>query len=63
MLGAYVQNQKHIDRKILTRAAKEVFGTAIETKSSKPFWSPRVGAMLAIMVLLAAGIFMVYSNQ
>ncbi|MEJ2180623.1 MAG: AAA family ATPase [Gammaproteobacteria bacterium] len=63
MLGAYVQNQKHIDRKILTRAAKEVFGTTIEAKSSKPFWSPRMGAMLAIMVLIAAGIFMVYSNQ
>jgi len=63
MLGAYVQNQKHIDRKILTRAAKEVFGTAIEVKSSKPFWNPRLGAVLAMLVLIAVGGYMVYSNQ
>ena len=63
MLGAYVQNQKHIDRKILTRAAKEVFGAAMEVKNSKSFWSPKLGAVLAIVVLIAVGGYMVYSNK
>lgn len=63
MLGAYVQNQKHIDRKILTRAAKEVFGAAMEVKSNKPFWSLRLGAVLAILVMVIVGGFMVYSNK
>ena len=63
MLGAYVQNQKHIDRKILTRAAKEVFGAAMEVNGNKQFWSPRLGAVLAILVLIAVGGYMVYSNK
>ncbi|WP_455199764.1 AAA family ATPase [Kaarinaea lacus] len=63
MLGAYVQNQKHIDRKILTRAAREVFGAAMETRGSKPFWSPRLAAVLTILVLIVVGGYMVYSNK
>ena len=58
MLGAYVQNQKTIDGKILTRAAREVFGDVKkrDTYSRAPFWTRgKVVALVATLVLGVSG--------
>lgn len=57
MLGAYALNQKKVDGRILTKAAREVFGENTYAK-------PRSGGMLAWLVtglfLAAAGLFWTY---
>jgi general secretion pathway protein A len=56
MLGAYVQNQKTIDKKILARAAREVFGDAKHHQVRKPFWSKgKVVSFVALLILATGG--------
>ena len=62
MLGAYVQNQRYIDRKILERAASEVFGDKIKSqKSSRKWlkWGVAAG-LIALAVLLTS---VIYKNR
>ena len=64
MLGAYVQNQKHIDNSILNRAAKEVFGVPVSSSGAAGFFrSPRFGIALATLLLIAIGAYMVFDNK
>jgi general secretion pathway protein A len=65
MLGAYVQNQKHIDRRILSRAAKEVFGTTHIPKSGggRSWLSPAMGVAAAIVILVAIGGYMIFDHK
>ncbi|WP_455208992.1 AAA family ATPase [Kaarinaea lacus] len=63
MLGAYVQNQKHIDKHILNRAAKEVFGSALETKSHRSLSPVMLGVVFATLAMIAVGGYMVYQHQ
>ncbi|WP_455366521.1 AAA family ATPase [Kaarinaea lacus] len=63
MLGAYVQNQKQIDKHILDRAAKEVFGSALETRHRKSVSGMQLGVAFATLVLIAVGGYMVYQHQ
>ena len=63
MLGAYVQNQKHIDNNILNRAAKEVFGVPPSSGPGGFFRSPRFGIALATLVLIAVGAYMVIDHR
>jgi general secretion pathway protein A len=63
MLGAYVQNQKQIDRHILNRAAKEVFGTALESGNRFALSPARLGIAVATLAMMAVGGYMVYQHQ
>ncbi len=64
MLGAYVQNQKTIDKKILSRAATEVFGNANVHHSRTPFWSKKkVVSLVAVLVLVFGGYGVYYFRQ
>lgn len=60
MLGAYVQNQRTIDSKILARAAKEVFGDTKHHQLRKPFWSKRKLVTLVALLVLATGGYTAY---
>jgi len=56
MLGAYVQNQKSINKKILERAANEVFGNRKQIQVRKPFWTRnKVVSMVVAVVLVVFG--------
>ena len=63
MLGAYVQNQKQIDKHILNRAAKEVFGSALETRQQRAVSPAQLGIVFATLVLIALGGYMVFQHQ
>jgi len=63
MLGAYVQNQKQIDKHILNRAAKEVFGSALETRQQRAVSPAQLGIVFATLVLIALGGYMVHQHQ
>jgi general secretion pathway protein A len=63
MLGAYVQNQKQIDKHILNRAAREVFGSAVETTSRASISPAQIGIVFATLLLVALGGYMVYQHQ
>ena len=63
MLGAYVQNQRTIDSKILSRAAREVFGDMKRSDSHyrPPFWTRgKLIAMVATLVLAVSGVSAYY---
>lgn len=65
MLGAYVQNRKHIDRHILNRAAREVFGVSQSRRSgSGRGWSgAAVGFAVVTMLLVVLGGYMVFDHR
>jgi len=63
MLGAYVQNQRQIDKHILDRAAKEVFGSALETHRHSSLSGLQIGVAFATLVLIVLGGYMVYQHQ
>ncbi|WP_455221742.1 AAA family ATPase [Kaarinaea lacus] len=63
MLGAYVQNQRQIDKHILDRAAKEVFGSALETHSRPSLSGVQLGIAFATLILIVLGGYMVYQHQ
>ena len=63
MLGAYVQNQKTINKKILDRAAREVFGESVQVGKSEKFWSTKTAVALATVVMVIVGGFVVYSHK
>lgn len=63
MLGAYVQNQKQIDKHILERAAKEVFGSAVEASSRPSMSGFQIGIAFATLLLIVVGGYMVYQHQ
>jgi len=63
MLGAYVQNQKQIDQHILNRAAKEVFGSALETNSRYALPKDALWVIMATLIMLVLGGYMVYQYQ
>ncbi|MGD8567639.1 MAG: AAA family ATPase [Gammaproteobacteria bacterium] len=65
MLGAYVQNRKDIDRHILNRAAREVFGVPQSRRSgSGRTWSvAAVGTAVVTLLLIALGGYMVFDHR
>ena len=64
MLGAYVQNQKTIDKKILSRAATEVFGNKNVHHHRAPFWTKKkVASLVAVLVLALGGYSAYYFRQ
>jgi len=63
MLGAYVQNQRQIDKHILDRAAKEVFGSALETAGRSSLSGVQIGVVFTTLVLIVLGGYMVYQHQ
>jgi len=63
MLGAYVQNQKTINKKILNRAAEEVFGNQkyVQKQFRTPFWTrSKVISLVAVLVLAVCGFGVYY---
>ena len=67
MLGAYVQNQKYIDLKILDRAAKEVFGDKnliARSTTVQRTLSRSLAAVAAVVVIGGvAGLAVLYYNK
>jgi len=58
MLGAYTRNQRYVDKKILHRAAVEVFGKDVNVKQqSRSRWWLFTGIAAAVVLLVAALVY------
>ena len=63
LLGAYVQNQKFVDKKVLVRAANEIFGDSFSSQRFSKIWQPQTVIMFVTIMLVIMGGYVVYHHR
>jgi len=63
LLGAYVQNQKFVDRKVLLRAATEIFGESFSTSYSEREWQLHAAIVVVTIALIIMGGYIIYHHK
>jgi len=63
LLGAYVQNQKFVDKKVLVRAANEIFGESFSSQQSSLVWKPQTAIVFVTIMLVIMGGYVIYQHR
>jgi len=63
LLGAYVQNQKFVDKKVLVRAANEIFGASFSSQQISKVWQPQTVIAFVTVMLVIMGGYVVYEHR